>query len=233
MGEPVSEDATARRFDAVVFDLDGTLVDTRALHFAASRHAAREVLGRDTDDATIRASLGRPLTDSMRVIAQGTGVADSAALARAIPALVASFLAYYAAHQHAMVRLFPTVDTTLAELRRRGYSLALLSNKLRDWGRAELQSIGLADQFAVAVFAEDMPTPKPAGAALDPVLAAFGMAAARVLLVGDGAADIACARAAGAPVAAALWGAVEPGALLALAPDYTLHVINDLLALCP
>lgn len=222
-----------RRVDALVFDLDGTLVDTAALHIAASHHAARSVVARDVDDATVRASLGRPLPDSMRVIAESAGVADNAALERAISALIASFLAYYAAHQRDMVHLFPGVSETLVELRRRGYPLALLSNKLREWGRAELRAVGLSDLFAVAVFAEDMPAPKPAGAALAPVLAALGLPSARVLLVGDGAADIACARHAGAPVAAALWGAVAPDALLSLKPDYALRAIGDALDICP
>lgn len=226
--------AIVRRVDALAFDFDGTLVDTRALHMAASFHAAPAVLGRDVDVATVRASLGLPLPDSMRVIATGVigggaSSVDGAAIERAIPALVASFLAYYTAHQRRMVHLFPGVPETLAELRRRGYPLALLSNKLRDWGRAELADIGLAEQFAVTVFAEDMPVPKPSGAALAPVLAALGLPATRVLLVGDGAADIACARDAGAPVAAALWGAVAPTALLALKPDYILQTIGDVL----
>lgn len=229
----MSEGATARRFDAVVFDLDGTLIDTRALHVAASHDAARAVLGRDASEAIVDASLGRPLPDSMRVVARGMGVADGVEVERMVPALVASFLAYYAAHQREMVHPFSGVPAMLAELRRRGYPLALLSNKLRDWGRAEVAGMGLAPWFAVAVFAEDMPAPKPAAAALDPVLAVLGLPAARVLLVGDGAADIACARAAGAQAAAALWGGEAPEALLALAPDFTLRTLGDLLTLCP
>lgn len=222
-----------RPFDAVVFDLDGTLVDTAALHIAASHHAARVVLGRDVSSATVRHSLGRPLPESMAVVAEGAGLAAHTEHFAAVPALVAAFLEYYATHQSELARPFPGVQRVLAHLRERGYVLALLSNKLHDWGRAELDALDLARHFAVTVFAEDMPVPKPAGAALEPVLAALGIAPARVLLVGDGAADIGCARAAGAVSAAALWGAVSPQALLALAPDFALPSIDELLALCP
>lgn len=229
----VSEPVAARRYDALVFDLDGTLVDTAALHIAASHHAVRAVLGREVAAATVHASLGRPLPQSMAMVARGAGIADDALVAERVPALVTSFLAYYAAHQGAMVRLFPSVRTTLDELARRGYALAVLSNKLRDWGRAELASVGLAERIEVAVFAEDMPVPKPAGAALDPVLAALGLPAARTLLIGDGVADIACARAAGAGAVAALWGAIAPDDLRTMAPDHALAAIGDLLILCP
>ncbi len=221
-----------RPFEAVVFDLDGTLVDTAALHIAASHHAARVALGHAVDEATIRASLGRPLPESMAVVAHGASMPADAEFDRTVPALVAAFLDYYAAHQAELVRLFPGVPETLAALRRRGYLLGLLSNKLQDWGRTELDALGLAAHFAVTVFAEDMPTPKPAGAALDPVLAALGAPAGRILLVGDGAADIGTAQAAGACAAAALWGAVDPASLLALDPDYALRSMDELLALC-
>jgi phosphoglycolate phosphatase len=125
------------------------------------------------------------------------------------------------------------VPETLAALRERGYALGVLSNKLRDWGRAELAAVGLEPYFAHAVFAEDMPAPKPAPAALDPLIAALAIPAQRMLVVGDGAADIACARAAGAASAAALWGAVAPEALRALAPDFTLDSVEQVLELLP
>jgi phosphoglycolate phosphatase-like HAD superfamily hydrolase len=137
-----------------------------------------------------------------------------------------------------MVRPFPGVPAVLAELRRRGYPLALLSNKLRAWGRAELEDVGLAPLLDVVVFMEDMPEPKPAAAALDPVLAALALAADRILLIGDGAADVGCARAAGATAAVALWGTAgrEPAAresLLALGAARTFEHPSDVLTYCP
>lgn len=222
-----------RRFDVVVCDLDGTLVDTAALHIASSHHAVESVLGREVTDETVHLSLGRPLPESVAVLARGAGIASDAEVARVTPPLITAFLDYYAAHQASFVRLFPGVAQTLATLRDRGYQLAVLSNKLRDWGRIEMDALGLAAQFAVSVFADDMPEAKPSGRALDPVLAALDVLPGRVLLVGDGAADMLCARAAGARSAAALWGALAPGPLRDLAPDYLLDAPQDLLAVCP
>jgi pyrophosphatase PpaX len=225
---------SARRpFGAVVFDLDGTLVDTAALHVAASHHAALEVLGRDVDETTVRASLGHPLPTSMAVLARGAGLASEADVSRAVPALMESFLAYYRAHQDELVAPFPRVPATLATPQKRGYRLGLLSNKLRDWGRAELGTLGLAPYFAVTVFAEDMPAPKPAAAALKPVLGALRVGPSDVLVVGDSAADVECARAAGAVAALALWGAMGPTELPPVRPDYVLSAIEEILNLCP
>lgn len=232
-----NEDQGGRRFGAVVFDLDGTLVDTEALHLAASHHAARAVLGRDVSAAVARASLGYPLPVSMAIVARGAGC-DPAEEPRVAPDLVTAFLAYYGAHQAEMVRLFPGVPSVLAELRRRGYRLALLSNKLRDWGRAEVDAVGLAPLLDLVVLLEDMPEPKPAAAAVAPVLAALDLAADRILLIGDGAADVGCAHAAGAAAAVALWGtaardATVREALLALEPAYAFARPEDVLAYCP
>ena len=222
-----------RRVTAVIFDLDGTLVDTAALHIASSHACVCTVLGADVDDAVVRDSLGRPLPESVAVLARGTGLVEDHEIAVAVPRLIQAFLAYYAEHEAELVRLFARVPETLAELRVRGYALGILSNKLRAWGRAELAALGLEPCFARAVFAEDMPAPKPAAAALDPLIAALEVPASHMMLVGDGAADIACARAAGSIAAAALWGAVEPDALRALGPDHALASVDELLDLLP
>jgi phosphoglycolate phosphatase-like HAD superfamily hydrolase len=225
--------AHEHRIAAIIFDLDGTLVDTAALHIASSHAAVRAVLGRDVDDETVHASLGRPLPESVALLARGAGIAGQRAVAGAVPSLVEAFLAYYAEHQAALVHPFARVPETLTLLRQRGYLLGLLSNKLRAWGSAELIAVGLEPFFACAVFAEDMPAPKPAPSALAPIIQALALPAGRMLMVGDGVADIACARAAGALSAAALWGAVAPAALRALDPDLTLDSIEQVLDLLP
>jgi HAD superfamily hydrolase (TIGR01509 family) len=223
---------SGRPLSAVVFDLDGTLVDTAALHIAASHATLRAVLGREVTPEVVLQSLGRPLPESAAVLALGAGITNASTLETLVPRLVAAFLNYYTVHQAGMVRPFPGVLNVLQTLRERGYALGLLSNKLRSWGQAELKMVRLAPFFDVAIFAEDMPNPKPAPAALQPVLAQLKVSPGEVLLVGDGPADIACARAAGARSAAALWGTVAPEALLALEPDSVLHAVEQLLDLC-
>jgi HAD superfamily hydrolase (TIGR01509 family) len=218
---------------AVIFDLDGTLVDTAALHIASSHAAVRSVLCRDVTEEVVRASLGRPLPETVAVLARGAGVSAHREVAALVPRLMDAFLAYYGEHQAELVRPFPGVPETLTSLRERGYALGLLSNKLRDWGRRELAAVGLARFFVAAVFAEDMPAPKPAPAALDPLVTALRVRTQHMLVVGDGAADVECARAAGAKSAAALWGAVAPDALRALAPDFSLDAVEEVLKLLP
>ncbi len=210
---------TPRSCDAVAFDLDGTLVDTAALHVAATAAATLVVFGVAAPPDAIRRSLGRPLPESMRVVSDGRGQIDE--LARA-------FLRYYAAREGDGAQCFAGTLATLDALRHAGLRLALLSNKLRVWGLDEIARLGLAPYFECVVFMEDMPRPKPSGWALRPVLETLRLPPERVLVVGDSVADIACARAAGAPSGAALWGAPDPAPLIAATPTYLFDALADL-----
>ncbi len=211
-----------RLCDLVVFDLDGTLVDTAGLHVAASQAAARAVFGQEVALEVVTRSLGLPLQESMAVISDGRGQ---------VMELVAAFLAHYSAHEGEGAQCFPDAIPTLAALRAAGYPLALLSNKLRAWGTAEIARLGLAPFFAQVVFTEDMPVPKPSPLAVEPLLRAFHVKAKRVLLIGDGVGDIQCAQAAGALAGAALWGPHDPAPLLAARPHYAFHQMSEILEL--
>ncbi|HKD76556.1 MAG TPA: HAD-IA family hydrolase [Ktedonobacterales bacterium] len=208
--------------DVVAFDLDGTLVDTTALHVMATQAAVQEIFGDPAPADLITQSLGRPLPESMRVVSAGRGQELD---------LVQAFLRHYAAHESDGVQCFPDVLPALVALRAAGIRLALLSNKLRRWGLEEIARLGIASFFDPVVFMEDMPIPKPSGFALRPILQRLQVAPQRVLVIGDGAGDIACARAAGALSGAALWGTHDPAPLLAERPDYRFKQIHDALAL--
>lgn len=211
-----------RLCEIIAFDLDGTLVDTAGLHVAATQAASHEVFGEDAPTDRVARSLGHPVTESMRIISNGR---------QHIPELLTAFMGYYAAHEHEGAQCFPPTLAVLERLRDAGIGLALLSNKLRQWGMAEIDRLGLTPFFRRVVFAEDMPMPKPSGLALRPVLETFRIAPKAVLVIGDSAADIACANAAGAQSGAALWGAHDPTPTLAAHPMHTFATMEAVLTL--
>jgi phosphoglycolate phosphatase-like HAD superfamily hydrolase len=213
---------TQRLYDAVVFDLDGTLVDTMALHIAATEAASRDVFGIMPLPERVTASLGHPLQESMQIVSDGRG---------RILELMEAYLAYYGAHESEGSVLFPEAFATLQALHAMGVPLAILSNKLRAWGVLELARLGIDRLFVTAVFAEDMPVPKPSGRAMEPILQALRIPPGRVLFVGDGVHDIACAHAARVQSGAALWGRADPAPLLALRPTYRFTAMREITAL--
>ena len=225
-----------QRMRAIVFDLDGTLVDTFALSLRGTQHVLRRFVSRPVPDAEVIPLYGIPLRDIM---------------ARYHPeqadAMVAAFEDYYLEHQAALVRPFAGVVETLQGLHDGGYPLAILSNKRKEPGLREMELCGLGRFFRPStgsghrsvLFLEDLHVPKPAPEALKQSAEALGVAPADVLHVGDSALDVQCARLAGARSAAALWSGLPAtagwgrDALLAQGPDHLLATAEDLLALCP
>lgn len=204
--------------DVVAFDLDGTLVDTLGLHIAATRAAVRAVFHTTMPEDEIRCSLGHPLQESMAIMSAGRGQEH---------VLLREFMRYYVAHQADGATTFPEVASVLTTLQNRGLRLALISNKLRRWGNEEIDRLDLRRFFEVVVFVEDMPSPKPSGLALSPVLRAIQVAPQHVLVIGDSETDLICARAAGALSGAALWGTYQPENLYAQSPDYLFQSLSD------
>jgi phosphoglycolate phosphatase len=210
----------AKPYDIIVFDLDGTLVDTAALHVAATQAAARAVFGQEAPPALVARSLGQPLQTSMRIVADGRG---------SVTELMTAFMLYYSQHESEDAQCFPAALPTLAALQKATIPLALLSNKLRAWGQTEITRLGLTPYFTQIVFMEDMPSPKPSPLALQPILHTQHTAPGRLLLIGDGVGDLQCAHSAGAQSGAALWGPHDPAPLLAAHPTHALYHMADIL----
>ncbi len=207
-------------FHAVAFDFDGTLLDSLPLHRTATKAAVQEVFHEDIDAVTLAKSLGAPLQHSMELISSGRGKVQE---------LCEAYLAYYTAHVADEVTLFPNTRQTIQALKNKNIKLAILSNRLRDWGMSDMRIFQTVDLFDIIIFAEDMPEPKPSGLAMQPIINAFQMNPADILVVGDSPKDILCAHNAGSPSAAALWGASHPERTLAEQPDLQPKEITDLL----
>ncbi len=183
----------------VVFDLDGTLVDSW-LDLAVSANALVVEYG------------GRPLPE--RVVADMVGDGAGALVERVFAAAglgappadaVARFLAIYDRHLLDHTRPYPGVPALLAALAERG-SLAVLTNKPSGPTRRLLDGTGLASFFR-AVVAGDGPLPrKPDPAGLRHLMDEFGAGPRETLLVGDSAVDLETARRAGTGVCLARYG---------------------------
>ncbi len=185
------------RFEAVVFDLDGTLVDTLPDIAGALNRLLAEERRSPLDDGAIRAMIG---DGAARLVERALAATGEAAGGDALAGLTRRYLALYSADLSGRSRPYPGADEALDALRAAGVRLAVCTNKPEAPSNTLLADLGLAGYFAAVVGGDSLAVRKPDGRHLLATLARLGADAARAAMVGDNANDVAVARAAGVPV---------------------------------
>ncbi|MFB2552905.1 HAD-IA family hydrolase [Ensifer soli] len=186
----------------LVFDLDGTLVDSVPdLAGSLDQLMAEKGLDAFGIDAT-RRLIGHGIPNLVRKALEqrGVDVGDTA------PATdVKRFTEIYSGRLSRETRPYPDVEDVLGRLRAEGWALAVCTNKLERYARAILADLGLADLFAVVSGPDTFGVGKPDPRHLTETIAAAG-GAAPAIFVGDSEVDVATAKAAKVPVVAVSYG---------------------------
>lgn len=184
--------------ELLVFDWDGTLMDSVASIVACMQEAAREMGLPPLADADIRGTVGLGLKDSLGRL----GIEADGDLASR---LVERYRHHWFATYRSRCILFPGVAEGLAELRRQGYRLAVATGKSRRGLDRDLGETGLAPLFDATRTADEA-RPKPHPQMLLDILEATGVAAPTALMVGDTTFDLEMAAQAGMPAVGVLSG---------------------------
>jgi len=208
----------------VVFDLDGTLVDTApdlvdALNVVFARDGLPPVeyaAARDMIGGGARRMIESALKLQGRVLADG-----------AVDRMFADFITRYAAHIADRSQPFPGLDAALDRLAKRGCRLAVCTNKLEGLSRLLLEALGLSPRFAAICGQDTFGMQKPDPEILRRTIQAAGGALQRAVMVGDSGTDIATARAAGVPIVAVDFGYSE-SPIRDLHPDRLISHFSEL-----
>ncbi|MCL5042024.1 MAG: phosphoglycolate phosphatase [Gammaproteobacteria bacterium] len=188
----------------VMFDLDGTLIDS-VPDLAAAVDRMLQQRGRPAAGVDkVRLWVGNGARVLVRRALAG-GLAHDAVDAQDAEAALADFLQAYAA-DHSHSQLYPGVREYLDHLCHQGTPLALITNKPSAFLPDLLAAHGLQQHFAWVIGGDSLPVQKPDPAALLKVLAEAQVSARQALFVGDSRSDILAARAAGVPVVAVTYG---------------------------
>ena len=208
----------------IVFDLDGTLIDTApdlidTLNLVFAREALPPV---PFDDA--RALIGG---GARAMITRGL-VAESRSVSPALlDRLFAEFIDQYSAHIADRSRPFPNLERALDRLTADGLRLAVCTNKLERLSIKLLQALGLVDRFAAICGQDTFGVQKPDPAILQKTIAAAGGRADAAVMIGDSATDVLTARAAGVPIIAVDFG-YSDRPIAETKPDLIIGDFNDL-----
>ena len=208
----------------VVFDLDGTLVDTapdliNALNFVLDReglppvplHSARNMIG----------------AGARKLIERGLELEGRAASPSDITRLTEDFIVYYADHIADLSRPFEGLEIALDDLGTRGYRFAVCTNKLEWLSKLLLDRLGLSSRFSAICGADTFGVSKPDPAILHQTVARAGGHISRAIMVGDAGTDIGVARRAGIPVIGVAFGYTEVP-IAELKPDRLIGHMRDL-----
>jgi pyrophosphatase PpaX len=205
---------------AVLFDLDGTLVDTVPFILESVRHAF-DGYGRCPTDAEWIAGIGTPLRAQL---------AGFARRAEDVEALFQRYRAFWLAHHDERTRAFPGALELVRGLAEAGHPIGVVTAKIEQGALRTLAHTGLLPYVGAIVGADTCANAKPHPEPVLLALARHDRPPSEALMVGDSPHDLAAARAAGAVSVAALWGACARD-VLAPHADHLLDRLDALPAL--
>jgi pyrophosphatase PpaX len=212
---------TAGGVQAVLFDLDGTLIDSERLILASYRHTMREHLAHVPPEDTWKATIGQPLVVQMKMFAEREDQVEP---------MIQTYVDHNLSNHDSYVLPFPGVRSVLEAILASGRALGIVTSKKQRATHMGLARCDLPTEwFSTIVTADDVERYKPEP---EPVLEAMlqaGITAAGTMFVGDSTHDMRSGRAAEVTTAAALWGPYSRVQLEPTEPDVWLETPGDLL----
>ena len=197
---------------ALVFDLDGTLIDSIPDVRAALNRALAEEGRRSLALDEVRAMIG----DGARItIERAMATTGDPGSPDVLDAVTDRYMAHYLADPAGHTVIYPGVVSILQHFKAAGITMGICTNKPRVTTLAALDALGLAPFFAAVLCGDAVPHPKPDGRHVLAVLEHLGAEPAAAAMVGDSEPDIAAARDAGVASVAVTWGyaKADPAAL--------------------
>lgn len=188
---------------AVIFDLDGTLVDTAPDLWRAANHVLTDAGRSEVSLDQVRAFVGH---GARKLIARGFEATGSPLRPQDVESLYQKFVAYYGANIARESAPFPGCVALLDRLKAEGVLLGICTNKLEGLSVKLMEALGLTRYFEAIVGPDTLGIAKPDPAPYREALRRMGAESARSLLVGDSETDILTARAAGVPVIGVTFG---------------------------
>ncbi|KWX74873.1 pyrophosphatase PpaX [Paenibacillus jilunlii] len=204
--------------ECVLFDLDGTIVNTNELIISSFLHTLKENNLPPLTREQIIPYMGTTLHQQLSAF---SGLEDTSVLEQ-------SYRSYNYAHHDELIGSFPHVNETMEELADRGIKLGIVTTKIRPTTIKALEMFDLLKYMETIVTVNDVVQPKPHA---EPVLKAvsnLGVNPRRTLMVGDSPVDIQSAKAAGVRVAAVAWSLKGEDVLSKYEPDYIIHDMKDI-----
>ena len=204
---------------AVLFDLDGTLIDSIQLILESAKHAFTGRSGHVPSEAEWLTGVGIPLPTMFRRYAASDAEVD---------ALIAKYREYQLANHDRLTKCYDEVVETVDFIRAAGHPVAVVTSKTEWMAKKGLDHVGLTPHFDVVIGCDSCQRHKPDPEPVHKALERLDYRPFEALFVGDSVHDIAAGNAAGVVSVAALWGPFTREDLAASRPRHYLQRVRDL-----
>lgn len=209
--------------DTVLFDFDGTVMNTNDVILQSWQYTFRTLRGREEDPEVLLKTFGEPLETTMKKFFPEIPVEES----------IKVYRSFHYDNFGDLISVFPGMDDLIAEMKRRGYRLGLVTSRLYNTTMQGLEKYGLKEYFDVIVTANDTTKHKPDPEPVNITLEKLGAKPENSIMLGDTLFDLMCAKNAGVRSVLVSWSLALSGKtkedLGNAAPDYILEKPEDLL----
>lgn len=214
------------KFKGVLFDCDGTIIDSNPLIMNAWRTATDFFLpGKSVTDYDIQKYFGRTFDESAMLLAKEFGVDDYI-----LAEIAEVYWRYHNSHPEDINGVFPTVTEALRSLKAKGVKIGIVTSGLNATCAKELEALGIRNLFDVIVGADDVTESKPNPQPALICCSKLGIAPQEALMIGDSKHDIACGNKAGCTTGMVDWALCDIAKLEGEEkPDMVISNANQLL----
>ena len=205
-----------KKYDGVIFDIDGTLTSTNELIFSTFNHITKKYLNKTMTDEEIITLFG-PTEDKIIEDLFGERAEE----------VKKEYYSFYTSN-HAMADIYPGMKELLHFIKEKNVLLSIYTGKGREASVITLKKLKIYDYFDLIITGSDVKVHKPSPEGIEIFLEKYSLDKQRVLMVGDAPADIKAARAAGVEIASVLWDSYAHDKVLKMKSDYLFRTVEEL-----
>lgn len=212
----INEETSMKKFEGIIFDIDGTLTSTNDLIFAAFNHVASKYLNKKLTNDEIIALFG-PTEDAILEEMFGDNILNAR-------------IDYYKFYkdEHHLADIFPGIKEILEIIKSRNIPLGIFTGKGRKSSLITLEALNIDKYFNLIVTGDDVVNHKPSGEGILKFVNEFNLEKEKVLMIGDSVSDIKASREAGVKIASVLWDTYAQNRDLEQGSDYIFNSVHEL-----
>jgi len=205
------------KFDGIIFDIDGTILQSNKLIFATFNYVTEKFLRKTTTPEEVIALFGPT-----------EGVIIKQLFEDNYENVMTDYYQFYKENHSKMAKVFDGITELIDELKSKGILLSIYTGKGKGSTEITLNELGIRDKFDMIVTGDDIEGHKPSPEGVDVFVNKYNLNRERVLIIGDAPPDVKAAKATGIKVASVLWDSYAKEEVLKMGSDYYFDTVEEL-----